>query len=109
MVRKATGRSKDTLGRLLGDLKISLVQFTRVYSDSRSTISIVKNPIQHDRMKHVRIDRSFIKREIEEGGIVLSYIPTKDQVADVFTKAMVRPGFEFLIGKLGMMCIYSIA
>ena len=97
------------LERLLKDLKIPLAQPTRVYSDSKSAISIVKNHVQHDRMKHVRIDRSFIKREIEEGGIVLSYMPSKDQVADVFTKAMVRLGFEFLIGKLGMMCIYSIA
>ena len=96
------------LERLLEDLKIPLIQPTRVYSDSKSTISIMKNPIQHDRMKHVRIDRSFIKREIE-GGLILSYIPTTDRVVDVLTKAMVGPGFEFLIGKLGITCIYSSA
>jgi len=55
----------------------------------------------------VRIDRSSIKKEIEEGGINLSYTPTTNQVVDVFTKAMARPGFELLIGKLGMTSIYS--
>ena len=80
-----------------------------MYIDSKSTISIVKNPVQHDCMKHVRIDRSFIKREIEEGGINLSYIPTRSQVADGFTKAMARPSFKLLIGKLGMTSIYSPA
>ena len=85
------------------DLEIPL----SVFSDSKSAISIVKNPVQHDRIKHVRIDRSFIKGEIEKGGIDLSYVPTTDQVADVFTKAITRPVFEALIGKLGMMSIYS--
>ena len=67
----------------------------------------MKNPVQHDWMKHVRIDRSFIKREIEEGRISLSYIPTTNLVVDVFTKAMAKPGFESLVDKLGMTCIYS--
>ena len=58
-------------------------------------------------MKHARIDRSFIKQEVEERRIILSYIPTTNQIADVFTKAIVRPGFESLIAKLGMTSIYS--
>ena len=54
------------LERLMKDIGIPLTQPTAIYSDSKSAISIVKNPMQHGRMKHVRIDRSFIKREIEE-------------------------------------------
>lgn len=46
----------------------------KLYNDSKSAINIVKNPIQHDQMKHVRIDWNFIKKEIEEGGINLCYI-----------------------------------
>jgi len=60
-------------------------------------------------MKHVRIDQSFIKREIDGGGINLSYIPTRSQLADVFTKAMARPCFKSPIGKLEMTNIYSPA
>ena len=84
-----------------------MTQPTRVYNDSKFAISIVRNPVQHDRMKHVRIDRNFIKREIDEGGIILSYVPTTDQIIDVFTKAMMKPMFESLIVKLGMTYIYS--
>ena len=60
-------------------------------------------------MKHVRIDRSFIQREIEEGGIQLTYVSIENQETDVLTKAMSRPGFEALISKLGMEDIYSPA
>ena len=73
------------LEKMMEDLRISLSQPTEIYSDRKSAISIVKNPVQCDRMKHVRIDRSFIKREIEEGGISLSYIPSTNQVVDVLT------------------------
>ena len=95
--------------RLMEDLQLPLTKPTNLYSDSKSAISIVNNPVQHDRMKHVRIDRSFIKREIEEGDIKLIYVPTTEQVADVLTKSMARPGFETLINKVGMRDIYSLA
>ena len=57
-------------------------------------------------MMHIRIDKNFIKREIDEGGVSLSYIPTVDQLADVLTKVMFKPRFESLISKLGMTYIY---
>lgn len=54
------------LERMMEDLEIPLSHKTKVFSDNKSAISIVKNSIQHARTKHVRIDRSFIKREIEK-------------------------------------------
>ena len=51
-------------------------------------------------MKHVRIDRQFIKQEIEDGGIKLVYIPTGLQEADILTKAMNKQEFEVIRGKL---------
>lgn len=80
----------------------------KLYSDNKSAISIVHNLIQHDRMKHVRIDRHFIKTEIENETIILSYIPTQDQEADILTKTMYKESFEVLISKLGMIDIYSL-
>ena len=82
---------------------------TKFYSNSKSAISIVNNPIQHDRIKHVRIDRSFIQREIDQGGIKPTYLPIENQEANIFTKAMSRPSFESLVNKLGIRDIYSPA
>ena len=85
------------------DLKIENSTPTKLYCDSKSTISIVNNPVQHDRMKHVRIDRHFIKQMIEEGDINLIYIPTSIQEPDILTKAMNKQGFELIRGKLRMI------
>jgi len=71
-------------------------------------LGIVQNPIQHDRMKHVRIDKHLIKIEIENGKIILLYIPTQDQEFDILIKAVPEPSFEVLISKLGIIDIYSL-
>ncbi|KAL6319870.1 hypothetical protein AAG906_036940 [Vitis piasezkii] len=71
--------------------------------------SIAKNPVHHDRTKHVEIDRHFIKEKIEEGVFKVSYTPTNCQTADILTKALARVNFEDLIEKLGMINIYNAA
>ena len=93
---------------LIEDMKMSLTLPTKLYSDNKLTISIVNNPIQHDIMNHVRIERSFIQKEIEERGIKLTYVPIENQERDVLIKAMSRSRFETLISKLGMRDIYSL-
>lgn len=97
------------LEKFMNDLKMPNTNPTKLYCDSKSAINIVNNPVQHDWMKHVRIDRHFIKQEIEDDGINLVYIPTGLQEADIFTKTMNKQGFEVIRGKLGMKDIYSPA
>jgi len=60
-------------------------------------------------MKHVRIDRHFVKQEIEDGGVNLTYISIGSQEADSLTKVMTKQGFELIRGKLGMRDIHSLA
>lgn len=79
------------------------------FNDSKFTISMVHNLVQHDQMKHVRIDRSFIKTEIDSGNIVRSYIPTKSPEADVLNKTPQKASFNLCTNKLGMPDIYSPA
>ena len=38
-----------------------------LYCDNKSAISIAHNPMQHDRMKHIEIDRHFIKDKLDSG------------------------------------------
>ena len=89
------------------DLQITVCSPTKLYSDSKSAISIVNNPVQHDQMKHVRIDQNFIRNEIERGGTDLCYISTHEQEVDILTKSLPKPTHERLLSKLGMQNIYS--
>ncbi|KAG8473962.1 hypothetical protein CXB51_033910 [Gossypium anomalum] len=97
------------LQRLMGELKLSYTKPITLYCDNQAAISIAHNPIHHDRTKHVEIDRHFITEKINKGEICVSYLPTRQQVADVLTKSLSRKMFEEIMGKLGLINIYTPA
>src|SRR5664279_59490 len=59
--------------------------------ENESAIKITHNPVQHSKTKHTEIRHHFILEQIENGDIDLSYVRTKDQLADIFTKALDEP------------------
>ncbi|KAK1661717.1 hypothetical protein QYE76_049876, partial [Lolium multiflorum] len=56
--------------------------------DNESAIKIAYNPVQHSRTKHIEIRNHFIRDHVARGDIELIYVPTKDQLADIFTKPL---------------------
>ena len=80
-----------------------------LYCDNKSAITIAHNPVQHDRTKHIKVDRSFIKEKLYSRLICTPFVSTKDHVADVLTKCLPNNVFQDLISKLGMEDIHSPA
>ncbi|CAN1121074.1 Retrovirus-related Pol polyprotein from transposon TNT 1-94 [Linum perenne] len=95
------------LRKVLAELKVKNDDPIEMLCDSQAAISIVKNPVQHDRMKHVEIDRHFITDNVTKGIVKLDYVPSKQQIADILTKALARDLFDQLVFKLGMYNIYT--
>ena len=93
------------LRRLLRELHTTTGQIN-MFCDNQATIKIARNPVHHDRTKHVEIDRHFIKEKLDAGIVNLLYTPTRTQIADVLTKALPRTSFEELSYKLGLINIY---
>nr|GEW32146.1 hypothetical protein [Tanacetum cinerariifolium] len=58
---------------------------TQIMCDNKATIQISENPVQHDRTKHVEVDRHFIKERLEAGIIKLPFVKSSDQLADILT------------------------
>ena len=92
---------------ILEDLKISWSGPMRLYCDNKSAISIAHNPVQQDRIKHIEIDRRFIKEKLESRLICTPYVLTGHQLADVLTKGLSSDVFHDNISKLGMEDLYS--
>ncbi|XP_078427688.1 DENN (AEX-3) domain-containing protein isoform X1 [Wolffia australiana] len=92
---------------ILQDLHLFPGTGIHLYSDSKSAIAMAKNPVQHERTKHARVARHYIKKNIDDGFIVPHYIPTLEQVADVLTKGLPGPHFQALVSKLSMFNIYT--
>ena len=89
------------------DLHITVELPITLYCDNKTVISISHNPVQHDKTKHIEVDRHFIKEKIEKRIICMTYIPTNEQLADIFTKGLQKSSFEDFICKLDMINIYD--
>ncbi|KAL6315101.1 hypothetical protein AAG906_035309 [Vitis piasezkii] len=68
---------------------------------------IAHNPVQHDRTKHVEVDRFFIKEKLDDKIVELPKIRSEDQLADILTKAVSSQVFSKFLDKLGMCDIYA--
>ena len=92
---------------VLKELGFKLKQPMDLHCDNTSAIEIAHNPIQHDRTKHVEVDRHFIKENLDRKIIRFPFVYTEDQLADVLTKGVSRKVFDDSVGKLGMIDIYA--
>ena len=79
------------LNRLLFDLRVEAEGPIKVLCDSHPAIAIAKNPIHHNRTKHVEIDQHFINEKIENNVIIVKHVPSKRQLAKILTKALHCP------------------
>ena len=93
--------------RFLEELKVIRRLPMKVFCDNRVAIAITHNPVLHDRTKHVEVGKHFIKEKLEEGLICMSYIPTKEQVADILTKGLPKKQFDKLVSKMAMEDIFK--
>ena len=65
-----------------------------IYVDDQGAIALAKKPEFHPRTKHIDIQYHFIREHVGNGKIELTYGPTGDMTADVFTKALAEPAFR---------------
>ena len=71
--------------------------------DNESAIKIAHNPVQHSRTKHIEIRHHFIRGHVARGDIELGHVPTRDQLADIFTKPPDEARFTYLRNELNIV------
>lgn len=79
----------------------------KLYCDNKSARNIADNPVQHDRTKHVEVDRYFIKEKLEKKIVSIPFVNSEEQLADVLTHAVCSRKFDDSLIKLGMCDIYA--
>ena len=68
-----------------------------MYVDNQGAIALANNPIHHQRSKHVDVKYHYVRVEIQHIVLELAYIPTDNNVADVFTKPVTRARLDRLL------------
>ena len=74
-----------------------------IYCDSSSAIAISHNQIQHSRTKHIDIRYQFLKDNVQKSKIELIFVPSPEEIADVFTKALDEKDFNHFLKLFGML------
>ena len=88
------------LAHLLGEMLNQDTAPALIFIDNKSVISLCKNPVLHDRSKHIDLRYHFIRDCVEKGTVIVEFIKTGEQKADILTKALGRVRFQELRDKL---------
>jgi hypothetical protein len=91
------------LARLLAELKGEEAGTFSLNIDNQSAVALSKNPVFHDRSKHIDVKYHYIRECVEENRVQLQSIGTVEQLADICTKALGRERFCELRSKLGVL------
>ena len=81
---------------LLKELGLHSTVGSIVYGDNQSAIAVSTNGVKGEKTKHVDIKYHFVTEAVDSGQIVLKWIPTTEQQADILTKALHGPVHELL-------------
>jgi hypothetical protein len=87
----------------LKNLGISVCDSMVINADNQPSIALAKNPVFHDRSKHIHIQYHYTWDLIKEKHISLNYIPTKEMIADILTKALPHVQHEYLARGVGLL------
>ncbi|KAK9070166.1 hypothetical protein SSX86_010566 [Deinandra increscens subsp. villosa] len=79
---------------LLCELRSPPDKATLIYCDNVSAVYLSTNPIQHQRTKHIEIDIHFVREKVARGQVRVLHVPSRYQIADIFTKGLPRILFD---------------
>lgn len=99
MALSQAAREALWLRKLAKDLHVQ-VGTTTINCDSSGAVAIAYNPKNHHRTKHIDVIHHFIREQVEEGNVSVVQVTSKEQLADVLTKALPRTGFTVLARRM---------
>jgi len=71
-----------------------------IFCDNLGATHLSANPVFHSRMKRIALAYHFVRENVQNGKFRVSFVSTDDQLADILTKPLLRPRFDYLLSKL---------
>ena len=83
-------------------MKLKQQGATVIQVDNKSAIELANNSVNHERSKHIDVRFHFIRDHVKEGCVELLHVASQDQVADIFTKLLLKVFFDKYKKMIGM-------
>nr|GEX21815.1 copia protein [Tanacetum cinerariifolium] len=74
-----------------------------IMCDNKGAIDLNKNPVQHSRIKHIKIHHHFLCDIVQKGNVSIEKVSAEDNIVDILTKPLKRDPFNYFRLVLGMM------
>jgi hypothetical protein len=84
-------------------MKKEITKLVTLYCDNTSVINISKSHVMHTKTKHISIKYHYLRELVHGKEVKMEYVKTKEQIVDIFTKALRKDAHEYLRGKLGVI------
>lgn len=99
-----TGSSCQAIWMQLVLKKIGYIgsESTVIFCDNSSTIKLPRNPVMHDRSKHIDVRYHFLRELVNDGVVQLQFCGTRQHITDIFTKSLKLELFRELRRRLGV-------
>ncbi|KAJ7285385.1 hypothetical protein O6H91_05G047100 [Diphasiastrum complanatum] len=101
----SAGHEAIWLRQILDEVVMKQENPMTIHSDCQSGIQLAKNLVFHARTKHIEIQYHFICERLLSREIHVVHCSTYEQLADIFTKPLVREKFDRFRSKLSVLKI----
>ena len=88
---------------LLSDLGLDHPTPVPLLNANQGAIALSKNPVHHERSKHIASRHHFLCKKVEDKLITLDHVPSAENIADLLTKLLPGPTFDRLRQLLGIV------
>jgi hypothetical protein len=88
---------------ILSELGLEPSESIPLYSDSQSAIHLTKNPIFHERSRHIAIKLHLSRHLQRDGRMAIQFVQTAHQLADVLTKPLHGPKLSWARERMGLV------
>ncbi len=90
------------MGSFLDEIKLSKDRPYPLNCNNNSMINLTQNTKGHGKSKHFTMDYHWIRDSVQLSKLNIQYIASEDNLADLFTKSILKPHATELLRKMGM-------
>ena len=92
---------------LLKEFEVIHANYVILYYDNETALHIAVNPVFHEHTKYIEIDCHLVREKTQASLLKTLHVSSKNQLTDIFTKALHPTLFKDLLGKMGLINLYS--